>query len=173
MDNQINLNLSCWFIQPGLQRAPGNDGAGADVTNLNRALHCIWSPQWGAGSCSSYFAYKGGLWWMWEASFLDCSTGPVSLGLNISSQEVLTLTSICILIRECLDGWACPATHSLRESQSWDSCGVLHLKFSNTFLHTHLTKTKQECIRVIVFVVSRLRMLFKKILFWEWFDASP
>ena len=43
---------------------------------------------------------------MWEASFHDCSTGPVSLGLDISSQEVLTLTSICILIRECLDGWA-------------------------------------------------------------------
>lgn len=102
---------------------------------------------------------------MWEASFLDCSSGPVSLGLNISPQEVLTLTSLCILIRECLDGWACPATHSLRESQSWDSCGVLHLKCSNAFLHTHLTKTKQKCIRVIVFVVSRLRMLFEKILF--------
>ena len=43
---------------------------------------------------------------MWEASFHDCSTGPVSLGLNISSQEVLTLTSTCILIRQCLDGWA-------------------------------------------------------------------
>ena len=43
---------------------------------------------------------------MWEASFHNCSTGPVSLGLNISPQEVLTLTSICILIRQCLDGWA-------------------------------------------------------------------
>lgn len=41
---------------------------------------------------------------MWEASFHGCCTRPVSLGLNISTQE--TLTSMCIHIRECLDCWA-------------------------------------------------------------------
>ena len=43
---------------------------------------------------------------MWEASFHGCSTCPVSLGLNISTKETLTLTSMCIHIRECLDRWA-------------------------------------------------------------------
>lgn len=106
---------------------------------------------------------------MWEASFHDCSTDPVSLGLNISSQEVLTLTSICILIRECLDCWALrsgpvlPPT-AYGKARAGIPGGAPPQVFQ--FISPHqLDKDKTKCIRVIVFVVSRLRMLFKKILF--------
>lgn len=108
---------------------------------------------------------------MWEASFHGCSTRPVSLGLNISTQETLTLTSMCVHIRECLDRWALWSgpvpRHPLPAGKpGWGFLwGAPPLVFQLISPRSLDKDKKKKSVSVIVFVASRLRMLFKKILF--------